>query len=150
MVLLQRCDTVERLALTRQFPVIQQFLPMKRGPLKHMSQRSRREMSMNGTGFHFYRKLVLPVDRVEVRHAMLIVEHADYDAEKSRQFGHGFLNGLTFRISGPRRWAKTAGAGPLHAGVSRRLTHCVPVPSRRGLQPWCAQSPRDESFQPSG
>src|SRR3970040_1276311 len=99
MVLLQRCDTVERLALTRQLPVVQKFLPMKRGPLKHMSQRSCRESSVNDRGFHFNRNLVLSVDRVEVRHPMLIVEHADYDAEKSRQFGHGFLNGLTSRMT---------------------------------------------------
>ena len=95
MVLLQRCDAVKRLALTRQFPVVQQFLPMKRGLLKHMSQCSRREIAMNGPGFHLNRNLVLPVDCVEVRHTMLIVEHADYDTEKSRQFGHSSLNGLT-------------------------------------------------------
>src|SRR3990172_5173213 len=98
MGLLQRCDAVERFALPRQFPVLQQFLPMKRGPLKHMSQCSRREISMNGPGFHLNRNLVLPVDRVEVRHTMLIVEHADYNSEKSRQFGHSFLNGLTFAM----------------------------------------------------
>ena len=48
---------------------------MKRGPLKHVSQRSRRELSMNGPGFHFNRNFVLSVDCVEVRHTMLIVEH---------------------------------------------------------------------------
>ncbi len=53
---------------------------------------------MNGPGFHFNRNLVLPVDRVEVRHTMLMVEHADYDAEKSRQFGHGFLNGQRLAV----------------------------------------------------
>ena len=87
MVLLQRCDAVERFALPRQFPVLQQFLPMKRGPLKHMSQCSREEISMHGPGFHLIRNLVLPVDRMEARHTMLIAEHADYNAEKSRQFG---------------------------------------------------------------
>ena len=45
---------------------------------------------MNGRGFHFNRNLVLSVDRVEVRHSMLIAEHADYDAEKSRQSGMVF------------------------------------------------------------
>jgi len=46
-----------------------------------------------------------------VRHTMLIVEHSDYDAEESRQFRHGFLDGLTFKLSGAARLYRAASAG---------------------------------------
>ena len=65
---------------------------MQSGPLEYMLERSWGEGPVNGASLHFDRNLVFSVNGVEVRYTMLVVEHADYDAEESRKFGHDCVN----------------------------------------------------------
>ena len=43
---------------------------------------------MHSLGFDLNRGFVLAVERMEVRHAMLIVEHADHDSREARNLRH--------------------------------------------------------------
>ncbi len=59
-------DSLERLALPGQVPVLQELRLVEFGPLENVSPRSRREISMDGCGFYLDGNLVFPVYGVEV------------------------------------------------------------------------------------
>ena len=91
MCLLQRRDALEGLTVTRALPIFRQFLLVKLSPFKDESQCSAWEVAPNGARLNLHRELVLSIDGVEVRHAMLAIKHADYDSEESGDFRHQFL-----------------------------------------------------------
>lgn len=70
----------------------QQFLLVKRCPLQNVPQRSGRKVPLNDLGFYRDRDLVLTIYRVEVRDAMLTIEHADHGTEET---GNPGISSLT-------------------------------------------------------
>jgi hypothetical protein len=81
-----------------KLPIVEQFLPVQLGPFKDEPKRPVRELPVNRTRLDFDRDFVLSIHRMEVRHPMLVEEHADDDAKKPGDLGHAF-SGLTRRQS---------------------------------------------------
>jgi hypothetical protein len=83
MSLLQRSDPRKWLTSASSLPILQQFLPVEAIPFKHERQGAPRKMTVDAFAFDLHGDLVLAIDSVKVRNAMLAVEHADHDSEEA-------------------------------------------------------------------
>ena len=61
---------------------------MQLAPIKDVAQARTGERPTNKVPLDFYGDLELACPRMEMRWTMFLVEHADDDAEETRQFGH--------------------------------------------------------------
>ncbi len=79
---LERRDSLERLALPGQVPVLQELLLVEFGPLENVSPRSWREISMDNCKFYLTEISCSPYTAWKCGVPVLIVEHSDDDAEE--------------------------------------------------------------------
>ena len=78
--------------LLRQQPVLREFIAMKLVPFHYRLQCSPRKTTLNDSGADLDRDLVLRILRVELRRAVIVVQHVDDDSQKPADLRQVFLS----------------------------------------------------------
>jgi hypothetical protein len=85
---LQWFDPPKRSALSSQFPILQQLVPMHLVPVQDVAEGSSRKLAAHHPGLDVDRDLMFTVNRVKVRGCMIAKEDRYDDSQKARYLRH--------------------------------------------------------------